>query len=197
MSNFSKTFTEQEKIDIRTSYRQAKDPKKQTTILAELYACEESDIKDVLSLPDMLPATNPTSSVSIRSRRKWTDKDIATLLSLRAEGVSVENLAKRFGVSTAAVRSRLALQKRASKNSEFSYEVKTVNLPYVIPSPESRVDVSQPDTCYSPAIALLKEFQSIISEVNKEFNALAFGVALGKFSCKVDEFLAEVDKNGQ
>lgn len=197
MSNFSKTFTEQEKIDIRTSYKQAKDPKKQTTILAELYACEESDIEAVLSLPDMFPATNPTSSVSIRSRHKWTDEDIATLLSLRAEGVSVEDLAMRFGVSTTAVRSRLALQKRASRNSELSYEAKTANLPHVVPVSESNVEVAHPGTGRSSAIALLKEFQSIVSEANKEFNALAFGIALGKFSSKVDEFLAEVDKNGQ
>lgn len=197
MSTFSKTFTEQEKIDIRTSYKQAKDPKKQITILAELYACEESAIRDVVSGPDIVPAINLAASVSTRSRHKWTDEDIATLLSLRAEGVSVEDLATRFGVSTTAVRSRLALQKRASRNSERSYEIKTVNLPYVIPSPESDVEVSQPDTCCSSAIALLKEFQSIVSEANKEFNALAFGIALGKLACKVDELLAEVDKNGQ
>ena len=197
MSTFSKTFTEQEKIDIRTSYKQAKDPKKQTTILAELYACEESDIRDVVLGPDIVPAINLAASVSTRSRHKWTDEDIATLLSLRAKGVSVEDLATRFGVSTTAVRSRLALQKRASRNSELSYEAKTANLPHVVPVSESNVEVAHPGTGRSSAIALLKEFQSIVSGASKEFNALAFGVALGKFASKVDEFLAEVDKNGQ
>lgn len=43
-------FTQEQKDEIRASYRDAKNPEKQISVLVDLYACTKNDIMQVLEL---------------------------------------------------------------------------------------------------------------------------------------------------
>ena len=72
MAYFSKTFTESEKSEICRSYKLAKDPGDQISILADLNACDKASIRNVLIEANLLKgvASPPLRRRLIKSRRK-------------------------------------------------------------------------------------------------------------------------------
>ena len=72
MAYFSKTFTESEKSEICRSYKLAKDPGDQISILADLNACDIASIRNVLIEANLLKgvASPPLRRSLIKSRRK-------------------------------------------------------------------------------------------------------------------------------
>ena len=72
MAYFSKTFTESEKSEICRSYKLAKDPGDQISILADLNACDTASIRNVLIEANLLKgvASPPLRRRLIKSRRK-------------------------------------------------------------------------------------------------------------------------------
>ena len=72
MAYFSKTFTESEKSEICRSYKLAKDPGDQISILADLNACDTASIRNVLIEANLLKgvASPPLRRRLIKNRRK-------------------------------------------------------------------------------------------------------------------------------
>jgi len=73
MAYFSKTFTESEKSEICRSYKLAKDPGDQISILADLNACDKASIRNVLIEANLLKGVAsppPLRRRLIKSRRK-------------------------------------------------------------------------------------------------------------------------------
>lgn len=207
MSRFSKTFTEEEIMDIRTSYRQAKEPKKQISILAELYACEKSDIEYVIK--DLKQGSTKTSNKGSKRPRtqlpkhQWTSDEVEELISLKSSNLPLKEIAAHFGVSVPAVQGQLMKHKNQESNkckvSIPEPEVRT--LPFIVePNIEAKSHSSQiTDLNYFTAIEYLKEFQVLVSNVRLSTtdDVLNFGKALGELAYKVGEFLREADKDGQ
>ena len=52
-------LTKEQIGEIRTAYRDAKDQKKQIGILADLYACDKAEIRQVLGIEDAPPQAPP------------------------------------------------------------------------------------------------------------------------------------------
>ena len=204
MSTFSKTFTEEEKIDIRTSYNQAKEPKKQIGILADLYACRKSDIEYVIK--DLQPSSAAESNkvTSQKPKHRWTSEEIAEMCLLKAKNTPIKEIATHFGVSIPAIQGQLMKykQQKADKEASSIPLPPVVNLPYIVESAEhtsTKAKSSAFTLNYFTAIEYLKEFQILASNIalNTTEDVLNFGIALGEFSYKVAEFLKEVDKDGQ
>lgn len=200
MLAFHKTFTEEEKIDIRTSYRQAKDPEKQISILADLYACRKSDIEQIVNDLQQSSATTSNKVTSQKSKHRWTSEEIAEMCSLKAKNTPIKEIAKHFRVSVAAVQGQLAKHKPQEAPSVPLPPM--VNLPYIV-EPSERTSTKAKSSAstlnYFTAIEYLKEFQVLASNIalNTTDDVLNFGIALGEFSYKVAEFLKEVDSDGQ
>lgn len=74
MAYFSKTFTESEKSEICRSYKLAKDPGDQISILADLNACDTASIRNVLIEANLLKGVAspppPLRRSLIKSRRE-------------------------------------------------------------------------------------------------------------------------------
>ena len=200
MLAFHKTFTEEEKIDIRTSYRQAKDPEKQISILADLYACRKSDIECVVKDLQQSSATKSNKVTSQKSKHRWTSEEITELRSLKAKNTPIKEIAKHFRVSVPAVQGQLA--KHKPQEAPSAPLPPMVNLPYIV-EPSERTSTKAKSSAstlnYFTAIEYLKEFQVLASNIalNTTDDVLNFGIALGEFSYKVAEFLKEVDSDGQ
>lgn len=194
MSKFSKTFTEEEEMDIRTSYRQAKEPKKQISILAELYACEKSDIEYVIK--DLKQSSAKTTNKGSKRPRtqlpkhQWTPDEVEDLISLKSKNLPLKDIAAHFGVSVPAVQGQLMKHKVKKLD-----EPKTSMLEPEVKSRSSQIA----DLNYFTAIEYLEEFQMLVSSVrlNTTDDVLNFGKALGELAYKVGEFLREADKDGQ
>lgn len=197
-----KTFTEEEKIDIRTSYRQAKDPEKQISILADLYACRKSDIEHIVNdlQQKQSSAAKSNKVTSQKSKHRWTSEEIAEMCSLKAKNTPIKEIAKHFRVSVASVQGQLA--KHKPQEAPSAPLPPKVNLPYIVKPSENTSTKARPSAStlnYFTAIEYLKEFQVLASNIalNTTDDVLNFGIALGEFSYKVAEFLKEVDSDGQ
>lgn len=108
---YPKTFSDSEKSEIIRSFKQAKDPKEQISILAELNACDTASIITVLREAGLVAVQNinkPTSTIKKKSSRMvWTDENISKLLSLKAENKKYREIADYFGISTTQVANAL------------------------------------------------------------------------------------------
>lgn len=91
--------------EICRMYRQAKDPKKQITIMAELNACHVSVIKEILA----------DGGEITRTRLDWTPELDAQLNVMLAEGKSHAQIAVKFGVTRNCITNRITQRKEAGK----------------------------------------------------------------------------------
>lgn len=82
-------FTQEQKDEIRASYRDAKNPEKQISILVDLYACTKNDIMQVLELQ-----VQPKRVVRSYDQSVRQDLTKAVLL----DGQTVKDAAERFGI---------------------------------------------------------------------------------------------------
>lgn len=88
-------FTLEQEADIRAAYRDAKNPNKQIGILADLYACSTSDIKEVLGL-------NKSPKRTVQSYNQATKNQLVKAVIV--DGQSLAAASEQFGIpfSTAA-----------------------------------------------------------------------------------------------
>lgn len=89
-------MTEQDKADIRRSYRQAAPPQKQISILADLYLCSRGEIREIIGLGDK-------TEKSSRAGKKMDMEEVKKALWMRATGNTLAATAKELGVSATTV----------------------------------------------------------------------------------------------
>lgn len=108
-------FTQEQKDEIRASYRDAKNPEKQISILVDLYACTKNDIMQVLELQ-----VQPKRVVRSYDQSVRQDLTKAVLL----DGQTVKDAAERFGIPFGTASDWV--QKAKKKQAEFlSYNSQT------------------------------------------------------------------------
>lgn len=93
----------QDKSEIRTSYRQARDQQAQVEILAQLYAVQRKEIEEVLGLRH-----EPTRRAAYRQRRtgqkrapytSWPLETKRRVVGLALSGMTVKDAGAVYGVS--------------------------------------------------------------------------------------------------
>lgn len=85
-------MTEEDKADIRRSYREAKHQYKQISILADLYLCSKGEIKCILSVGKANKRGRPVDMEKVK-KALW----------MRATGNTLAATAKELGVSVTTV----------------------------------------------------------------------------------------------
>lgn len=104
-------LTNEQKGEIRAAYRNAANPKKQITILAQLYATSKEEICKVLGIE--APEQKPKKT--LRSYEQAVKDDVVKAVLL--EGASRQEAAERFGVPYGNVNAWV--NKARKKQAEF------------------------------------------------------------------------------
>lgn len=104
-------LTNEQKGEIRAAYRDAANPKKQITILAQLYATSKEEICKVLGIE--APQLKPKKA--LRSYEQAVKDDVVKAVLL--EGASRQEAAERFGVPYGNVNAWV--NKARKKQAEF------------------------------------------------------------------------------
>lgn len=104
-------LTNEQKGEIRAAYRNAANPKKQITILAQLYATSKEEICKVLGIE----APEPKPKKTLRSYEQAVKDDVVKAVLL--EGASRQEAAERFGVPYGNVNAWV--NKARKKQAEF------------------------------------------------------------------------------
>ena len=99
-----KDFTPAELDEIRTSYRQAKIPRTQVDVLADLYACTRQDIERALGLPETPKGARPRNKGAYF---KWTPELEERLIALYAQEASPPKAAALLGVPESRVKTKV------------------------------------------------------------------------------------------
>lgn len=115
--------------EIRAAYRDAKDPKKQIGILADLYACKESDIRQVLGLEEAPGAPAPAAKKpAVKRAVKSYDQAVRDQLTKAVilGGESTAAACERLGVPQGTAAKWVADARK--KQAEFlNYDPKAQN----------------------------------------------------------------------
>lgn len=117
--------------EIRAAYRDAKDPKKQIGILADLYACKETEIRQVLGIeettPDLPPAAKkPAAKRAVKSYDQAVRDQLTKAVILGGESTAV--VCGRMGVPQGTAAKWVAEARK--KQAEFlGYDPKVQNTP--------------------------------------------------------------------
>ena len=113
--------------EIRTAYRDAKDPKKQIGILADLYACDKAEILQVLGIEDTPPQAPPADKPTPNKRMvKSYDQAVRKQLTkaVLLDGESTTAVCERMGVPAGTAAKWLADARK--KQAEFlAYDPKS------------------------------------------------------------------------
>lgn len=113
--------------EIRTAYRDAKDPKKQIGILADLYACDKAEIRQVLGIEDAPPQAPPADKPAPKKRVvKSYDQAVRKQLTkaVLLDGESTTAVCERMGVPAGTAAKWLADARK--KQAEFlAYDPKS------------------------------------------------------------------------
>lgn len=104
-------LTNEQKSEIRAAYRDAANPKKQITILAQLYATSKEEICKVLGIE----APQPKPKKTLRSYEQAVKDDVVKAVLL--EGATYQEAAERFGVPYGNVNAWV--NKARKKQAEF------------------------------------------------------------------------------
>ncbi|MDY4166114.1 MAG: sigma-70 region 4 domain-containing protein [Fournierella sp.] len=104
-------LTNEQKGEIRAAYRDAANPKKQITILAQLYATSKEEICKVLGIE----APQPKPKKTLRSYEQAVKDDVVKAVLL--EGATYQEAAERFGVPYGNVNAWV--NKARKKQAEF------------------------------------------------------------------------------
>ena len=104
-------LTNEQKGEIRAAYRDAANPKKQITILAQLYATSKEEICKVLGIE----APQPKPKKALRSYEQAVKDDVVKAVLL--EGATYQEAAERFGVPYGNVNAWV--NKARKKQAEF------------------------------------------------------------------------------
>lgn len=126
-------LTNEQKGEIRAAYRNAANPKKQITILAQLYATSKDEICKVLGIE----APQPKPKKTLRSYEQAVKDDVVKAVLL--EGATYQEAAERFGVPYGNVNAWV--NKARKRQAEFGVTA---------PSPEAPREASPAATAPQP-----------------------------------------------
>lgn len=141
-------FTPDEIAEIRDSYRNAANPKKQIGILSDLYDCAEQDIQQALGLPvtPANPNPNPKPSKGIKQKRayvKWQKDQVAQLCELYEKGYKLVDIADMLGIPLERVEKKVFTMGTAGQLTLRSHRQKSK--PQKVP-PEQNLQKEQRET---------------------------------------------------
>lgn len=218
MAYFSKTFTESEKSEICRSYKLAKDPGDQISILADLNACDTASIRNVLIEANLLKgvASPPPTSQPDKEQKKttgpkgprklWTEAEISELIDLKAQGKTNHQVAQHFGRSVSSINGQVfkyrdEIGKRINE-LEFNKQTFLLKASDESSSTQPECDTGTEKSVDSLAIIsdvreLLRSIQDEIGvgmNVNTPTDILRLGMSLGTIAEKIDVFIERLDK---
>lgn len=98
-----KMLSEEEKSEIRVSYRQAAKPRRQIAILAQLYAVSKEDILEALGLPPDTKKQFADDVGSTGSGRSWPPEVRRAVIGRVLAGMTVERAGRPYGVPVSTV----------------------------------------------------------------------------------------------
>lgn len=129
-------LTNEQKGEIRAAYRDAANPKKQITILAQLYATSKEEICKVLGIE--APEQKPKKT--LRSYEQAVKDDVVKAVLL--EGATYQEAAERFGVPYGNVNAWVnKARKRRAEFDRYAEAVEAEPLPVAAVAP---TDASKP-----------------------------------------------------
>ena len=103
-----RTFAPDELTEIRYSYRNAADQKKQIGILADLHDCTVQDIQRALGLPVTSTKSKPsTGRKQKRAYVKWQKDQVAQLCELYEKGYKLVDIADMLGIPLERVKKKV------------------------------------------------------------------------------------------
>ena len=120
-------LTKEQIGEIRAAYRDAKDPKKQISILADLYACDKAEIRQVLGIEDAPPQAPPADQPKKRVVKSY-DQAVRKQLTkaVLLDGESTTAVCERLGVPQGTAAKWVADARK--KQAEFlGYDPKAQN----------------------------------------------------------------------
>lgn len=159
-------LTKEQIGEIRTAYRDAKDPKKQISILADLYACDKAEIRQVLGIEDAPPqaplADQPDQPMPKKRVVKSYDQTVRDQLTkaVLLDGESTPAACERMGVPAGTAAKWLADARK--KQAEFlAYDPKSEPASKEPkPAPEQPKSVTHHRTPGLDPEAILRELQT-------------------------------------
>lgn len=221
MAYFSKTFTESEKSEICRSYKLAKDPSDQISILADLNACDTASIRNVLIEANLLkgvaspPPTSPPDKEQKKAtpqstapkgpRKMWTEAEISELIDLKAQGKTNHQVAQYFGKSVSSINGQVFKYKdeiaKRINEIELNKQTSPLKASEEPSSTPPEYDIGQETsidslTILSDVRKLLRSIQDEISivNVNTSTDILRLGMSLGTITERIDAFIERLDK---
>lgn len=132
-----RTFAPDELTEIRDSYRNAADQKKQIGILADLHDCTLQDIQRALGLP----VTSTKSKLSTGRKQKrayvqWQKDQVAQLCELYEKGYKLVDIADMLGIPLERVKKKVFNMGTAGQLTLRSHRQKSK--PQKVPTEQNR-----------------------------------------------------------
>lgn len=167
-----RAFAPDELTEIRDSYRNAADQKKQIGILADLHDCTVQDIQRTLGLPVTSPkAKTATGRKQKRAYVQWQKDQIAQLCELYEKGYKLVDIADMLGIPLERVKKKVFNMGTAGQLTLRSHRQKSK--PQKVPPEQNRqkeqretqlVTASGAEERSSDVHALLQDYFSRIGE---------------------------------
>ena len=167
-----RTFAPDELTEIRDSYRNVADQKKQIGILADLHDCTVQDIQRALGLSVTSTKSKPsTGRKQKRAYVKWQKDQVAQLCELYEKGYKLVDIADMLGIPLERVKKKVFKMGTAGQLTLRSHRQKSK--PQKVPPEQNRqeeqreaqlVTVSCAEGRSSDVCALLQDFFSRIGE---------------------------------
>ena len=132
-----RTFAPDELTEIRYSYRNAADQKKQIGILADLHDCTVQDIQRALGLPVTSTKSKPsTGRKQKRAYVKWQKDQVAQLCELYEKGYKLVDIADMLGIPLERVKKKVFTMGTAGQLTLRSHRQKSK--PQKVPPEQNR-----------------------------------------------------------
>lgn len=167
-----RTFAPDELTEIRYSYRNAADQKKQIGILADLHDCTVQDIQRALGLPVTSTKSKPsTGRKQKRAYVQWQKDQVTQLCELYKKGYKLVDIADMLGIPLERVKKKVFNMGAAGQLTLRSHRQKSK--PQKVPPEQNRqkeqrktqlVTASGAEEHSSDVYALLQDFFSRIGE---------------------------------
>ncbi|WP_346704730.1 hypothetical protein [uncultured Agathobaculum sp.] len=169
-----RTFASDELTEIRDSYRNAADQKKQIGILADLHDCTVQDIQRALGLP--VTSTKSKPSTGRRQKRayvQWQKDQVAQLCELYEKGYKLVDIADMLGIPLERVKKKVFTMGTAGQLTLRSHRQKSK--PQKVPPEQNRqkeqretqlVTASGAEERSSDVHVLLQDYFSRIGELS-------------------------------
>ena len=132
-----RTFAPDELTEIRDSYRNAADQKKQIGILADLHDCTLQDIQRALGLPVTSTKSKPsTGRKQKRAYVQWQKDQVAQLCELYEKGYKLVDIADMLGIPLERVKKKVFNMGTAGQLTLRSHRQKSK--PQKVPTEQNR-----------------------------------------------------------